>query len=97
MYALGGKSNEQKTAEVRDKIESQVIGRVIDGLRPNVEQMLMENRQEAYNEIKAEIENTIEQIDENIKSVMDEKLSSEAEISERVNKLALAVEELKKI
>jgi hypothetical protein len=59
--------------------------------------MLMENRQEAYNEIKAEIENTIEQIDENIKSVMDEKLSSEAEISERVNKLALAVEELKKI
>lgn len=92
-----GKSNEQKTAEVRDKIESQVIGRVIDGLRPNVEQMLMENRQEAYNEIKAEIENTIEQIDENIKSVMDEKLSSEAEISERVNKLALAVEELKKI
>ena len=92
-----GKSNEQKTAEVRDKIESQVIGRVIDGLRPNVEQMLMENRQEAYNEIKAEIENTIEQIDENIKSVMDEKLSSEAEISERVNKLALAVEEMKKI
>lgn len=92
-----GKSNEQKTAEVRDKIESQVIGRVIDGLRPNVEQMLMENRQEAYNEIKAEIENTIEQIDENIKSVMDEKLSSEAEISERVNKLALAVEKLKKI
>lgn len=92
-----GKSNEQKTAEVRDKIESQVIGRVIDSLRPNVEQMLMENRQEAYNEIKAEIENTIEQIDENIKSVMDEKLSSEAEISERVNKLALAVEELKKI
>ena len=92
-----GKSNEQKTEEVRDKIESQVIGRVIDGLRPNVEQMLMENRQEAYNEIKAEIENTIEQIDENIKSVMDEKLSSEAEISERVNKLALAVEELKKI
>lgn len=92
-----GKSNEQKTAEVRDKIESKVIGRVIDGLRPNVEQMLMENRQEAYNEIKAEIENTIEQIDENIKSVMDEKLSSEAEISERVNKLALAVEELKKI
>lgn len=92
-----GKSNEQKTAEVRDKIESQVIGRVIDGLRPNIEQMLMENRQEAYNEIKAEIENTIEQIDENIKSVMDEKLSSEAEISERVNKLALAVEELKKI
>ena len=92
-----GKSNEQKTAEVRDKIESQVIGRVIDGLRPNVEQMLMENRQEAYNEIKAEIENTIKQIDENIKSVMDEKLSSEAEISERVNKLALAVEELKKI
>lgn len=92
-----GKSNEQKTAEVRDKIESQVIGRVIDGLRPNVEQMLMENRQEAYSEIKAEIENTIEQIDENIKSVMDEKLSSEAEISERVNKLALAVEELKKI
>lgn len=92
-----GKSNEQKTAEVRDKIESQVIGRVIDGLRPNVEQMLMENRQEAYNEIKAEIENTIEQIDENIKSVMDEKLSNEAEISERVNKLALAVEELKKI
>lgn len=92
-----GKSNEQKTAEVRDKIESQVIGRVIDGLRPNVEQMLMENRQEAYNEIKAEIENTIEQIDENIKSVMDEKLSSEAEISERVNKLALAVKELKKI
>lgn len=92
-----GKSNEQKTAEVRDKIESQVIGRVIDGLRPNVERMLMENRQEAYNEIKAEIENTIEQIDENIKSVMDEKLSSEAEISERVNKLALAVEELKKI
>lgn len=92
-----GKSNEQKTAEVRDKIESQVIGRVIDGLRPNVEQMLMENRQEAYNEIKAEIENTIEQIDENIKSVMEEKLSSEAEISERVNKLALAVEELKKI
>ncbi|MEE0995920.1 MAG: dynamin family protein [Paludibacteraceae bacterium] len=92
-----GKSNEQKTAEVRDKIESQVIGRVIDGLRPNVERMLMENRQEAYNEIKVEIENTIEQIDENIKSVMDEKLSSEAEISERVNKLALAVEELKKI
>lgn len=92
-----GKSKEQKIAEVRDKIESQIIGKIADSLRPSVEQMLMENREVAYNEIKAQIENTVEQIDENIKSVMDEKLSSEAEISERVNKLSLAVEELEKI
>lgn len=92
-----GKSKEQKIAEVRDKIESQIIGKIADSLRPSVEQMLMENREAAYNEIKAQIENTVEQIDENIKSVMDEKLSSEAEISERVNKLSLAVEELEKI
>ena len=92
-----GKSKEQKIAEVRDKIESQIIGKITDSLRPSVEQMLMENREAAYNEIKAQIENTVEQIDENIKSVMDEKLSSEAEISERVNKLSLAVEELEKI
>jgi GTP-binding protein EngB required for normal cell division len=92
-----GKSKEQKIAEVRDKIESQIIGKITDSLRPSVEQMLMENREVAYNEIKAQIENTVEQIDENIKSVMDEKLSSEAEISERVNKLSLAVEELEKI
>ncbi len=92
-----GKSKEQKIAEVREKIESQIIGKIADSLRPSVEQMLMENREAAYNEIKAQIENTVEQIDENIKSVMDEKLSSEAEISERVNKLSLAVEELEKI
>lgn len=90
-----GKSQSEKISEIQQKIESEVIGQLVEKLRPNVTAMLTQTRKEAYDEIAAQMENTLKQIDDNIKSIMSEKEVSEAEIKQRVDTLNSAIAELK--
>lgn len=90
-----GKSQSEKISEIQQKIESEVIGQLVEKLRPNVTEMLTQTRKEAYDEIAAQMENTLKQIDDNIKSIMSEKEASEAEIKQKVDTLNSAIAELK--
>lgn len=90
-----GKSQSEKISEIQQKIESEVIGQLVEKLRPNVTEMLTQTRKEAYDEIAAQMENTLKQIDDNIKSIMTEKEASEAEIKQKVDSLNSAIAELK--
>lgn len=90
-----GKSQSEKISEIQQKIESEVIGQLVEKLRPNVTEMLTQTRKEAYDEIAAQMENTLKQIDDSIKSIMSEKEASEAEIKQKVDSLSSAIAELK--
>ena len=90
-----GKSQSEKISEIQQKIESEVIGQLVEKLRPNVTEMLTQTRKEAYDEIAAQMENTLKQSDDNIKSIMTEKEASEAEIKQKVDSLNSAIAELK--
>lgn len=90
-----GKSQSEKISEILQKIESEVIGQLVEKLRPNVTEMLTQTRQESYDEIAAQMENTLMQIDDSIKSIMPEKEVSEAEIKQKVETLNSAIAELK--
>lgn len=90
-----GKSQSEKISEIQQKIESEVIGQLVEKLRPNVTEMLTQTRKEAYDEIAAQMENTLKQIDDSIKSIMSEKEASEAEIKQKVDTLNSAIAELK--
>ncbi|MCI5778121.1 MAG: dynamin family protein, partial [Bacteroidales bacterium] len=59
-----GKSQSEKISEIQQKIESEVIGQLVEKLRPNVTEMLTQTRKEAYDEIAAQMENTLKQIDD---------------------------------
>lgn len=90
-----GKSQSEKISEIQQKIESEVIGQLVEKLRPNVTEMLTQTRKEAYDEIAAQMENTLKQIDDSIKSIMSEKEASEAEIKQKVDTLNSAIVDLK--
>lgn len=90
-----GKSQSEKISEIQQKIESEVIGQLVEKLRPNVTEMLTQTRKEAYDEIAAQMENTLKQIDDSIKSIMAEKEASEAEIKQKVDTLNSAIADLK--
>ena len=90
-----GKSQSEKISEIQQKIESEVIGQLVEKLRPNVTEMLTQTRKEAYDEIAAQMENTLKQIDDSIKSIMSEKEASEAEIKQKVDTLNSAIADLK--
>lgn len=90
-----GKSQSEEISEIQQKIESEVIGQLVEKLRPNVTEMLTQTRKEAYDEIAAQMENTLKQIDDSIKSIMSEKEASEAEIKQKVDTLNSAIADLK--
>lgn len=90
-----GKSKEQKIADLQAKIEVEIIEQVVSKLRPSVESMVSDTRQQAFDEAKAVIDEMVAKIDDNIKVIEQEKLADEQAIKSKVDELNSAIAEIK--
>ncbi len=96
-----GKSKEKKISELEDKFSSLVIGKVVEAMRPQMEEMIREQRGNVDKNLEQLIESTAQKFDDNIRAIQQQQqLEKEAtakkvaELQECVGKLNALVQEL---
>lgn len=82
-----GKSKEQKIDAIRQKIASEVVGKITDALRTPIEKMLEEQRSSVMQNMETLIDEEALKYDSNIQTMLQEQQASEAEITAKVKKL----------
>lgn len=92
-----GKSKEQKIDAIRQKIVSEVAGKIVESLREPVTEMLEEQRRSAMNEMESLINEEAKKYDVNIQSMLQEQQASESEIAAKIQHLEKGIGELNKL
>lgn len=96
-----GKSKEQKISELSEKISSTVICKIVEAMRPQMEEMIREQRGQVDDNLKQLIESETQKYDDNIRAIQQQQqLEKEAaakkvaELQECVGKLNTLAQEL---
>lgn len=96
-----GKSKEQKISELSEKISSTVISKIVEAMRPQMEEMIREQRGQVDDNLKQLIESETQKYDDNIRAIQQQQqLEKEAaakkvaELQECVGKLNTLAQEL---
>ncbi|MCQ2093954.1 MAG: dynamin family protein [Bacteroidaceae bacterium] len=89
-----GKSREEKVEEIRAKLSSGVFDRIVEGLRPQVVQMLAEQRTNAMSEAEKLVNEEIKNFDAAIEQAQNEQEKNAQEREVETGKLVQTVQEL---
>lgn len=92
-----GKSQEQKIEDIREKIVSEIVGKIVESLRTPVTNMLEEQRKSAMAEMERIISEEIKKIDDNIMLIQQEQQTSEEEIAVKVKTIEIGINKLKSL
>ena len=92
-----GKSREEKVEEIRSKLSSSVFGRIVEGLRPKVEQMLTEQRANAMAGAEEIINEEIKNFDAAIAQAQSEQERNAQERESESGKLVQALQQLQEL
>lgn len=92
-----GKSKDRKIADIQQKITSEMIGKLVEGLREPIENMLEDQRKSAYKEMESMIESEASKFDDNIKKIQEEQQADETVITAKVQTLQVAIGELEQL
>lgn len=96
-----GKSKEQKINELSEKISTTVISKIVEAMRPQMEEMIREQRGQVDDNLKQLIESETQKYDDNIRAIQQQQqLEKEAaakkvaELQDCVGKLNALTQEL---
>jgi len=89
-----GKDDTEKVAEIRTKLCIDVFPQIIQAMKPEVQKVLSEQRQAAFDEIRNKIIEEAQKYDDSINAVMQEQMDDENTIREKTEVLKKAVEQL---
>ena len=92
-----GKSKEQKISELQEKISSIVISKVVETMRPHIEEMISEQRGNVDKNLEAIIENETRKYDDNIRAIMEQQELEKEAIAKKVAELQECIEKLDKL
>ena len=92
-----GKSKEQKISELQEKISSIVISKVVETMRPHIEEMISEQRGNVDKNLEAIIENETRKYDDNIRAIMEQQEQEKEAIAKKVAELQECIEKLDKL
>lgn len=95
--SLFGKGKEKKLAEIQQVLTNELVGKIVESLREPVEQMLEEQRREAYSQLEAIIDNEAAKYDESIRKMQEEKQADEAAKKAKIQSLLAKVAELQQL
>ena len=74
-----------------------MIGKLVEGLREPIENMLEDQRKSAYKEMESMIESEASKFDDNIKKIQEEQQADETVITAKVQTLQVAIGELEQL
>ena len=92
-----GKSKEQKISELQEKISSIVISKVVETMRPHIEEMISEQRGNVDKNLETIIENETRKYDDNIRAIMEQQELEKEAIAKKVAELQECIEKLNKL
>lgn len=82
-----GKSKEQKISELQEKISSIVISKVVETMRPHIEEMISEQRGNVDKNLEAIIDNETSKYDDNIRAIMEQQEQEKEATAKKVAEL----------
>lgn len=82
-----GKSKEQKISELQEKISSIVISKVVETMRPHIEEMISEQRANVDKNLEAIIDNETSKYDDNIRTIMEQQEQEKEVTAKKVAEL----------
>ena len=91
---LFGKSKQEKLADIQVKVCSEIAGKIAEGMRPEIEMTLQEQRNLADEQMEQLLKKEAAKIDESIKDSIRIKSQEKETIQARINELSLAAAEL---
>lgn len=90
-----GKSEKTKINEIKQRLTGEVFGKITDSLRPEIENMINEQRQAAQQSVAKIISEEAQKYDNNINEIKNKQQASEQEIVQKVELLGNAIKQLK--
>lgn len=88
-----GKSKEQKISELQQKISTTVISKIVEAMRPQMEEMIHEQRKHIDDNLQQLIESEMQKHDDNILAMQQQQLEKEA-AANKIAKLQECVDKL---
>ena len=95
LRALFGKSDVQVLSEIKKKLEGELYPQVTTNLRPSIESILSQERNEIFNKAQEEIQTLSESYDETLRQVERDKITDEQAREGIIAALSKQVDELK--
>lgn len=92
-----GKGKDAKINEIKQKLESEVYGKIVESLREQVMVILSEQREETNKAMCQVILEKAQQFDDNINQVKAEKEANKQEIEKETTSIKTAIDNLQKI
>ena len=86
-----GKGKEAKINEIKQKLESEVYGKIVESLREQVTLILSEQREETIKVMHQVIIEKAQQIDDNINQIKLEKETNKQEIEKEIATINTAI------
>lgn len=92
-----GKSKEKKIEELKGVIRSQLIDKLTETLRPDIEEMISSQQKTIFEDLKKMIDDEVAKIEDNINIIKQEKQVSEEEIAKKISTYTNVLESLNAI
>jgi hypothetical protein len=90
-----GKGKDKKIAELQQQLENTAFGQIIEAMRQPVTEMLIQQRQETYENFKKAIEAELDSINSALSEAKEQKDEDEAKNAAKIKAITDAVSQIK--
>lgn len=94
---LFGKSDEEVLEEVKEKVTTQCVDQVIEGIRPTIYKITVDNQKRIQEKIQAELVSKMEKVKEGLNEKKADANKSKEEVESEIAKLNAAISKLNTI
>jgi GTP-binding protein EngB required for normal cell division len=92
-----GKSKEKKIDSIKSVIRNQMLNKITETLRPEIEQMIQQQQEEVFSNLNKIVVEEIAKIEDNIKEIREQKQINEEEIKKQIEVYSLALNKINSI
>jgi GTP-binding protein EngB required for normal cell division len=92
-----GKSKEKKIDSIKSVIRNQMLNKITETLRPEIEQMIQQQQEEVFSNLNKIVVEEIAKIEDNIKEIREQKQINEEEIKKQIEVYSLALSKINSI
>jgi len=94
---LFGKSDEEVLEEVKEQVTTQCVDQVIEGIRPTIYKITVDNQKRIQEKIQAELVSKMEKVKEGLNEKKADANKSKEEVEAEIAKLNAAISKLNTI
>lgn len=90
-----GKGKDQKIEELQRKLEFEAFGKIIDSMREPITEMILDQRQESYNNLKKVIYEEIDSLNASLAEIKEKKNADQAKNNQMIESIKQSINTIK--